>query len=300
MDKVQILLSSYNGEKYLREQIESLIRQKNVYVDILIRDDGSDDATLDIICEYEKRYPFVHLIKGDNIGAKGSFLELISLSDGADYYAFCDQDDVWDEDKLAAAVSEIKNRELPSMYFSSTRVVDQNLSLKDRAGLSEDDMRIFSLNDVLIRNNATGCTIVFNSELQAVLKQYKPHTLIMHDHWVYAVCIAIGGFVYLDKDPHISYRQHENNSLGSKMSIKKRIQYSSIKRGKNVRSQIAAQIIENYRDKISSDNIRILNSAAYYRKSFKARVNAYNCLKCVSENYKRRMILMAEILLGIY
>ena len=102
--EVVILISTYNGEKYLAEQLDSLLNQTYQNIKIFIRDDGSKDKTIDIIKEYQKKSEKIFLTEGKNIGFINSFFELLKLSNNADYYAYCDQDDVWMEDKIERAV----------------------------------------------------------------------------------------------------------------------------------------------------------------------------------------------------
>ena len=127
--EICVLLSTYNGEKYLREQLDSLVCQENVELKILIRDDGSKDSTLQILKEYSKKDARITYFVGNNVGPAQSFFDLIIKSPDADYYAFCDQDDVWDKDKLEIAVGflEKEDNSKPNMYYSNLRIVDQNL-----------------------------------------------------------------------------------------------------------------------------------------------------------------------------
>ena len=127
MKIVCVLLSTYNGEKYLKEQLDSVLNQKDITLNFLVRDDGSTDSTIDILKQYEKEGK-IKLIVGKNIGYKKSFYELAKLAPLSDYYAFCDQDDVWDDDKLITAVNmlERENNSIPLLYFSALRVVNNN------------------------------------------------------------------------------------------------------------------------------------------------------------------------------
>ena len=110
MKTVQILLSSYNGDKYINRQIDSILCQKDVEVHLLIRDDGSTDQTRQIIKKYEKKYPFnIKVVLGENIGWKKSFFTLLKLAGDYDYYAFADQDDYWYEDKEISAIDVMES-----------------------------------------------------------------------------------------------------------------------------------------------------------------------------------------------
>ena len=121
MKKVQILMSTYNGEKYVDEQINSLLQQDHTNLEILIRDDGSKDSTVSILEEYNREYPNIKLIIDENKGVISSFFELaMKASEEADYFAFCDQDDYWKPQKISRAVNllEKESPNTPLLYFS--------------------------------------------------------------------------------------------------------------------------------------------------------------------------------------
>lgn len=300
MKKVDVLLSTYNGEKYLKEQIDSILSQKNVDVRVVIRDDGSTDNTLDIIQQYINfNYP-VLLIKGENIGVIKSFLYLASLDSSADYYAFCDQDDVWKPEKLSIAVDKLNDKKEPGLYLSDTTAVDEKLHQIENQILSDNQKRVYVLEEVLLSNNATGCTMVFNAELKKMLNLYAPQELIMHDHWLYALNIALDGYVYFDKNSYINYRQHGNNSVGSKITIANKIKYSSLKRGKQVRSAIASQLYQNYSPYIPEENRALLELISNYKKGIKQKILLYIKLKPHVVEVKRKMFLMIQILMNLY
>ena len=121
--KVQVLLSAYNGEKYIQEQIDSILNQSNVEVSLLIRNDGSTDDTRKILDSQSTQN--IKCINDKNIGLVRSFVELINQADEAEYYAFSDQDDVWDNDKLCSAISMLEDyKNMPAVYSSNARLVD--------------------------------------------------------------------------------------------------------------------------------------------------------------------------------
>ena len=130
MKKVQVIMSSYNGEKFIKKQIDSILNQQNVEVSLLIRDDGSKDGTIEILRDYENR-GLIKVIYGKNIGPTASFLKLIDECDNADYYSFSDQDDVWLEDKLSTAVKILEENSVnkrPLLYCSALQRVDADLT----------------------------------------------------------------------------------------------------------------------------------------------------------------------------
>ena len=214
MFNVTVLLSTYNGERYLREQIDSVLRQKNVNVSILARDDGSRDGTVGILREYESKFKNFMYYKNKNLGPARSFLDLICNAPDSEYYAFCDQDDVWDDDKLYHAVEKLSkfSNSSPNLYYSNLRIVDQNLKFYR---LSHDRL-LYNENkySALTENLCTGCTAVFNKKAQQMIKENIPEYCTMHDTWIYMLCKLLGNTIY-DKNAYISYRQHENNVVGA-------------------------------------------------------------------------------------
>ena len=126
MIDVVVLLSTYNGERYLRQQLESLINQKEVAVRILVRDDGSSDGTVKILDEFsaDKKLEYY---RGNNIGAADSFIDLLFSAPISSFYALCDQDDIWDDDKLSVAVKRLEHVK-GHVFIMGLLAVDENLS----------------------------------------------------------------------------------------------------------------------------------------------------------------------------
>jgi glycosyltransferase involved in cell wall biosynthesis len=216
-------MSVYNGEKYLAEQIDSVLAQKDVQLDLLIRDDGSKDNSVQIIENFMENHPNIQLIKGENIGVIASFYEL-SLKAGKDYdyYSYCDQDDVWLEDKVAHAISFLNNPSIPQLYCSRTQLVDAHLNF-----LQLSHSGIPSKQSAMIQNIVIGCTAVMNKELHKLVIQKVPdYTQIrMHDSWFYKLGVFFGE-VFFDDQSRIYYRQHGNNAVGLANSFGGRIMRS--------------------------------------------------------------------------
>ena len=221
MESCLVLLSTYNGEKYLAEQLDSIIQQVvdcNIY--IYIRDDGSTDGTRRILNEYRRRYPdCISIEYGENIGVHKSFLYMVKNSEPADFYAFCDQDDVWKKDKLKKAIDKIRlDKGIPVLCYSGYSVVDSNLNLmKDE--YSDESCSVKSAVQILCHNKIPGCTEVFNKELMCILKEIDLATVRMHDSYVCAVAYAYGKVVGINESL-ILYRQHTGNALGYNKSRK--------------------------------------------------------------------------------
>lgn len=263
--KVVILMSTFNGEKYIREQIESLIQQIGVDISILVRDDGSNDGTINILNEYQIKN-YLTWYSGENLKSAHSFFDLVQKAANADYYAFCDQDDVWDKEKVLKAIEKLSQveKDTPSMYFSKATLVDKNLN-EIKGGVYPTHS--YSFGTALLRNNVTGCTVVFNLKLMNFVKKYTPNMVLMHDHWIYLLCLALGGAVIYDPNSYIKYRQHEKSVIGGSRSLRKVFFRSSLFDNSNIRSNIAKQIYDNYQKYIPTQNINIILKVINYQKS---------------------------------
>ena len=207
---VEVLMSTYNGECYLREQIESILDQEGVEVRLVVRDDGSTDGTREILSGYADDAR-VSVRCGENLGLPWSFFRLIEDS-GADanYWALADQDDVWLPGKLARAVNHLKDLEGPALYCSRVLIVDASLS---PLGPHPLPRRGPSFPNALVQNIATGCTMVLNRRARATLVRRWPDYAVMHDAWLYLVVSGVGRVVY-DPEVGVLYRQHPGNVVG--------------------------------------------------------------------------------------
>ncbi|MFC7679247.1 glycosyltransferase family 2 protein [Paenibacillus sp. GCM10028914] len=224
MKRVQVLLSTYNGERYIVEQIESIMKQSYREVAVLIRDDGSTDGTIEKIQQLEKTYlGRIELIQGANLGVVGSFFELLIMSDPhADYYCFCDQDDVWFDHKVKSAVSKLDttvHSGEPAMVFTSTQLTDGELNSK---GIwPKSPRREPSFYNALYENVAIGATITMNKSARDLFvdgRSVDSNKILMHDWWFYLLLSAFGKVIY-DPEPSMMYRQHGNNVVGGSNSL---------------------------------------------------------------------------------
>lgn len=217
---VSVVLATYNGEKYLREQLDSVLRQKGVQVKILVRDDGSNDGTTAILDEYKAK-GLLDWYTGGHLNVQKGYLDLLKHASKTDYYAFCDQDDVWDDDKLLIAVTELDEMpaEKPAMYYCGQRLVDENLKLMSTHKIASDR----SPHTNFLISNVAGCTAVFNQVLADAVNSATPDFILMHDSWLFKICLALGGNYYADSSAHINYRQHGNNVAGLNSSVKGKV-----------------------------------------------------------------------------
>jgi glycosyltransferase involved in cell wall biosynthesis len=217
---VEILLSTYNGEKYVNAQLDSVLQQDYPHWKLVIRDDGSTDGTLSVLNNYNQKYPGKINLVTDNEGTLGycaSFSKLLKQA-SADYIMFCDQDDWWFPSKISTMLSVMLEEEtlLPAtshVIFSDLQLADNELniispSFLKRMGYSpKAGMQIFFL-----KNYIPGCNIMFNRNLvQEALK--TDNIMNLHDHWVLMVCGAVGKLTFIN-NPLMKYRMHDNNAIG--------------------------------------------------------------------------------------
>lgn len=226
--KMQILMSTYNGSRYIQTQLDSIAAQNIANKELLIRDDGSTDDTVSIIEEYQRRYSWIQLYKGNNIGVQKSFFYLLQRADAsADYIAFADQDDEWLPNKLERAIEilERKDHRILLLYCSNTTITNETLQ-PVRATVTRR-VKETGFGNALVQNICTGCTAVINRPLTQILQENMPQDIdkvIMHDWWLYLTAACFGE-VYYDQNSYIRYRQHGSNTSGVIASRKKLLDY---------------------------------------------------------------------------
>lgn len=221
MQKICILLSTYNGSKYLKEQLDSIFFQSYKNFEVIVRDDGSNDTTAEIL----KSYDIKILDNYQNLGAKGSFFVLLEYTlqnSDAEYFIFCDQDDVWHADKVEKTyqkMQELENiygKDMPLLVHNDLTVVDEKLDIIAPSfwKYQHIDPSKDSLNRLLLHNTVTGCTMMINRALAEKVKTV-PQEAIMHDWWMAMIASAFGKIDYID-EPLMLYRQHSSNDTGAK------------------------------------------------------------------------------------
>lgn len=290
MKKVNVLLSSYNGEKYIKEQIDSILAQTWENVTLYVRDDGSSDGTVDILREYESAGKII-LETGSNVGFIRSFFWLVEHCAPADYYAYADQDDVWRPEKLEMAVERLSETEdeqlygegktaceVPLLYFSNYDFYDEQLHFVSHA-FPEEEQKKPTFRNAVVDCMPLGFNSVFNHAARRIMTEHIPKYSCGHDWWTYLVCQGLGRVIY-DSRPTVSYRRTGNNvSAGGMKFIQ--FQIWRIKKFllggyfKNVRMMLA-EYWHLYRDRLSAEDEKLLslfvrrkyNLIAALRKAF--------------------------------
>lgn len=300
---VVVLMSSYNGEKYIQEQIDSILAQKGDFtLDLCVRDDGSRDKTQTILQDYKEQGK-LRWYTGNNLKPAHSFMDLLQNCKGYDYYAFADQDDYWMPDKLARAIRNIENFNKNSqsvLYFSNAVLVDAILNDLGRNVYKEipkTDFYTMSCAGGLI-----GCTMVFNDALAKLIHEKPvPKKMIMHDFYTAIVCSACGGEVLYDDKPSMKYRQHGNNVVGISYTLlgKAKFGIDGISRKASVSiAEQAREVLDRYESEMTVEQQLWLKKVSVYRKNILTKLYMSASRKVKYINWKIGLKNRMSILLG--
>lgn len=223
MKNIAILLATYNGGKYIKSLLDSLLNQSYQNFVCYIHDDGSTDDTFEVCRNYSWRYPekFRILYYGHCGGAKENFFSMVKNVEEP-YLMFCDQDDIWHIDKIEKSINSIKKEENNNpnkavLCYSDLKIVDENLSVIANSyfDFTRKNPKDLSFSKALIQGFVPGCTFIMNRALYLRLNEYMDLDCIyMHDWWTICLAFALGGCVSFISEPLIDYRQHQNNTLG--------------------------------------------------------------------------------------
>ena len=303
--RLAILMATYNGEKYIKEQIESILNQDTEDFDftLIIRDDGSTDNTKNIIREYVDSVKII-FIEGQNKGAARGFISLLCDNPGYDYYAFSDQDDVWNHNKLQKGIWSLSKYTGPALYCSNCELVDAELNSIGRN--THRKRPNYTLESILcLASCAQGCTSVFNKELASIVQENDvPDTFIMHDSLITCLCALIGGKIIYDEIPSIKYRMHDDNIFGMVSAkqnvlnvIKDRISEITKKRTISMYDQ-AECLLKVYKKYIDSNNQDICRIVIDSKVSLKARLKLIFNKKLQHTTLNKTITKKLEILFG--
>lgn len=277
---IDILMATYNGERYIEQQLESIINQSETNWRLLIRDDCSQDNTRLIIQRYQIKYPEkIILVPSTEPGgsAMNNFFKLLDYAEN-EYIMFADQDDVWKPDKIALTLNKMHEmetqcgKETPLLVHTDLCVVDETLHTINPSIFAMQDMnyRRDKLNNLLATNIVTGCTMLFNQSLLKMLNE-KPKTAVMHDLWIALVAAAFGKIGFVNKAT-ILYRQHGRNANGTKnvKSLKYIIDeirdLSSISKSLDLHYQQAKEFLDIYKNNLSEEQVKLLSGYSEFRQ----------------------------------
>lgn len=287
---VRIIMATYNGEKYVREQIESILANTYTAWKMTICDDCSTDGTVSILKEYEEKYKDKIEVKcnNKNIGVVKNFLTAIKECDD-DYIMLCDQDDVWRDTKIENAVRRMLSEELngeerifnqkrkpaaeciPVVYFSDATVVDEELNTINSSFHKSSNLDItkLDLSHMLMENKVIGCTMMFNKAVKNKITKL-PNDIKMHDWWIALIGAAFGKIVY-SKRKTVLYRQHNENVIGVEEFSKYAKEAAATLESKKVNiienEKQALAFLELYKNELSEENKEILETFAYLEQN---------------------------------
>lgn len=271
-------MATYNGEAYLREQIQSILSQDTTNWHLTISDDGSTDATPEIIDEFVRNFPekILRVYSGRRFGgAKEHFFWLMSQCD-AEYMQFCDQDDVWHPDKvrlLQEAMEKAENdcgADVPFLVFSDQAVVDSELwpIAPSLMKMQQQNPYATDYRNILFQNIVTGCTMGINRALANLAEECRnPSQTVMHDWWIALVASKFGKLIYIP-EATIDYRQHGKNSLGAKDThsfsyfVNKSIHLRAFQKTVTEKKRQAAAFASAYADLLTADERAVLKEYA--------------------------------------
>jgi len=276
VDVVQVVLSAYNGELYLPALLESVLEQDHRSCRLLVRDDGSTDRTRELLSRCES-LPGVRVIYGEHVGVVRSFFALLREVDpDVEFFALCDQDDVWKEDKLSRAVAELTPftaAGTPALYCSDQVLVDEELR----------PLRVYgkvrprpSFENALVQNIAPGCTMVFNRLAHQHIVKAFPRVVRMHDWWIYQVIAGVGEVVY-DDHPTLLYRQQPANVVGGAATPftrwSRRLRRFLRTRNRHIITQQARELLRIHGASLEPRKRAMLERFVSRKRSFGARIH---------------------------
>jgi len=269
-------MATYNGEKYLAQQINSLLAQTNQDFVLYINDDVSTDNTLEIAQNYAQNHPDkiqVTQNKTNTGNAKYNFLNMIvaeNQAPNADYIMLCDQDDIWLPTKIEKTLAKMKEMEAkypqatPLLVHTDLSVVNQDLNILHNSfkHATKRDYDRMQYRHIVTINNVTGCTAMYNRALANLLVQ-KPSYTMMHDWWLQLVAASLGKIDHVD-EPTMLYRQHEKNTLGAKNVRSLSYKLDRLRNNKQLSKDIhatftqAESLLDCHKQRLSETQIKFL------------------------------------------
>lgn len=289
---VAICMSTYNGEKYVEEQIESLLKQTYELIDIYIRDDGSTDNTLKILKKYEK-YSNIKIIQKENLGVVKSFYECLKEAYNTknyDFFAYCAQDDVWHKDKIEKAVNMLskEKQNIPLLYFSEFNYCDEKLNMLRKSNLN---MIGASFINSLFECISFGIVEVFNNSLAKEIIESTEKDVCYHDWWAYMISSGLGKTIY-DNSSTVEYRRTGKNvspsgKKGISLFIYRIKKFLVTGYFSRVKKQIQ-RYKEIYSNKLNDENLKIINI-------FSKNYNFFRAIKKTFYPYRFRQSFKDEV-----
>lgn len=270
---VLILLSTYNGTDYLIQQLESIRALEGVTPHLMVRDDGSTNPRTMEILSHASQHMHIELVRGENVGAADSYMQLIAMAPEYDYYAFCDQDDVWLPEKLIRGVEALKqvDADMPALYGCNYNICNAEGHITHPA---VNHHRVITKGGSLIESWIPGCTMVFNHALLTLTRRYMPPAdrHLIHDRWMFLLATFFGQVVY-DERAGLNYRLHGNNVVGTLVPEEKKQRLKRISTPSSMPVWAFAQtMFETCGKDMDEHSSRLLDTCARYTHSLACRL----------------------------
>ena len=297
--KVAVIMSTYNGEKFIKEQLDSILNQTYKNLEVVVRDDGSKDKTVEIVKEYMKKYPNIVLHEGENLGFIKSFFELLTLAE-ADYYAYADQDDVWMENKIELAVNSLNvlDDTKPNMAFGNSDYYDEEMKFMS-AGPKNKKVSFLK---ALFSCCGQGMTMTVNKKTRDMIIDNTPKTCFFHDWWTYLVCIGLGNVAY-DNVTTVKYRRRKENATSEGQGYFRllawRIKHLLVGDGMKDIKQQMINFREYYYYQLSDENKKILKLFSEKENSFSLVMKKFFYPKRFRDNLLDDIMLRIIFLMGV-
>lgn len=307
LEKILVMMSTYNGEHFLRTQLDCIFQQVRLEVYLLVRDDGSTDDTVNILNSYRQQYPQMEVLMGENIGVIRSYYKLLDYAVGNyvgfKYFAFSDQDDFWYPEKLIRAVEKNVNNADNFFYHSCYEIADKNMNVITQSLLERSTG---TLGEAIVSNPTIGFSEVFSYSIlknAAKISNYKlenEHYYPYHDLWVYLVAQATKATIVFDGYCGAIYRQHGMNVIGTGRSFLSTLtlQISNLLRTKNLKSGFAGILLDII--DVENDVYEILSKVRDYKKSWRNRLALMRDKNFRTNYMLRNLGFRFSVLIGLF
>lgn len=297
-------MSTYNGERYLEAQIDSILAQKCVDVILLVRDDGSKDNTLKILDKYQDKHENIIVFKEQNLGCTRSFYKLVEYAlqyKDVDFFAFSDQDDVWLPEKLINGLNHLHSfdNSIPALYFCMPKIVDADLKPMKQKWPSHHKL---TYGEACIIQPIPGCTMIFNKVAASLFLKATPGFMRLHDSWMYKCVVFCGGKIVEDTNELMLYRQHSNNVVGANETFLHSLQrrYLSYTKRKNERLRTIRNFVKLYSREMSPEILQELENLIDYKKSIMNKLRVIFSQRYLSNNRISNILFKISVLTNRY
>ncbi|WP_303816920.1 glycosyltransferase [Selenomonas ruminantium] len=303
MDKIKVIMSTYNGEKNIIKQLNSIFNQKNVLVSVYIRDDHSTDNTVEVIKSYSKEHPNYDLTLsvGDNLGYAKSFWTALKNCGESDYYAFSDQDDIWDESKLYECVKVFSRKDynIPQLSYCQMIRSDEKLNpLKEQVNILSVDKLTKKIVFTKTFNYGAG-TIINTAAKNLICRHWPNNKDLPHDMWFGLLCFWFGRVYFVEKKLYYWIRySHSVTGEGTKWSGQL-YRFKQTIQGKSY-VNVAEDLLKYYSDLLDDSDRRFLNQIITYRSNFTNKLLLLMDKEFCRDNFIGTVVLKVGILLGWY